>query len=212
MTRHCGAASAFTKIILLVVVACATPFPTLAQNNASDTAKLIDVLQLKPGHVVAEVGAGGGDLTVAIAKHVGPAGRVLTSELGAERLTKLRDAVSKSGVSNVQVVEGQEAHANLSDDCCDAIFMRNVYHHFANPTTMNASFFRALKPGARVAVIDFTPRNNAAIAAPGKRGDDSAHGVSIDIVSSELKAAGFQIVSTEDRGERWFLVVASKPN
>lgn len=184
--------------------------PLNAQNNASDTSKLIEVLQLKPGHVVAEIGAGGGDLTVAIAKHVTPSGRVYTSELGSDRLAKLRDAVGRSGVTNIDVVEGQEAHANLADGCCDALFMRNVYHHIADPTTMNASIFRALKPGARVAVIDFAPRNNAPIGPPGKRGDNAAHGVNTDVVAAELKAAGFQIVTTEDRGQRWFLVVGVK--
>jgi predicted methyltransferase len=198
-------------LALALVSGLLVPATAVAQNNASDTSKFIEVLQLKPGHVVAEVGAGGGELTVAIAKHVTPGGRVYTSELGADRLTELRDAVTKSGVTNVQVIEGQVAHANLPDGCCDAAFMRNVYHHFADPATMNASLFRALKPGARVAVIDFAPRNSAPVGPPGKRGDDAAHGVSVDIVSSELKAAGFQIVTTEDRGDRWFLVVAAKP-
>jgi predicted methyltransferase len=216
MTKHTGGAKAraldlHVAVTLLVALAGASS-PILAQNNSSDSAKLIDVLQLKAGHVVAEIGAGGGELTVSVARHVGPAGRVMTSELGAGRLAKLRDAVTRSGASNVEVVEGHESHANLPDGCCDAVFMRNVYHHFSDPPTMNASIFRALKPGARVAVIDFSPRNNVPIASPGRRGDDSAHGVSVDVVSSELKAAGFQIVTTEDRGERWFLVVASKPN
>jgi predicted methyltransferase len=195
-------------LALLVALA---PWPALAQNNAADTETLIKLLQLKPGHVVAEIGAGGGELTIALAKHVGPEGRVLTSELGDERLAKLRGAVEKSGVSNVQIVEGQVATANLADGCCDALFMRNVYHHFENPTTMNASFVRALKPGARLVVIDFPPRNNAATAPPGKRGEDSAHGVSPEVVASELKAAGLTVLATEDRGNRWFLVLAQKP-
>jgi len=183
----------------------------LAQNNAAATETLIKGLQLRPGHVVAEIGAGGGEMTIALAKHVGPNGRVFTSELGDERLAKLRGAVEKSGASNVQLVEGQTAEANLPDGCCDAIFMRNVYHHFENPTTMNASVVRALKPGARVAVIDFPPRNNAATAPPGKRGENSAHGVTAEVVANELKAAGLTIISTEDRPNRWFLVVAQKP-
>jgi predicted methyltransferase len=185
--------------------------PALAQDNASDTAKLIDVLQLKPGSIVAEIGAGGGELTLALARHVGPSGRVYTSELGADRLTKLRGVVEKSGLAQVQVIEGQEAHANLPEGCCDAVFMRNVYHHFADPATMNASFLKALKPGGRVAVIDFAPRRGGAIAPPGERGGNESHGVSVDVVSNELKAAGFEIVASEDRGERWFLVVASRP-
>jgi predicted methyltransferase len=195
----------------IAAVALVVASTALAQNNAADTETLIKLLQLKPGDVVAEIGAGGGELTIALAKQVGPDGRVFTSELGDERLAKLRSAVEKSGVPNVQVVEGQAAHANLPEVCCDALFLRNVYHHFEDPTTMNASFVRALKPGARLVVIDFPPRNNAATAPPGKRGNDSAHGVSADVVASELKAAGLTVLSTEDRGNRWFLVLAQKP-
>jgi predicted methyltransferase len=214
-TRHSGAAHAHglsgggakARALLLVLVASAAS----AQNNATDTETLVKVLQLKPGQVVAEIGAGGGELTIAIAKHVRPEGRVFTSELGEERIAKLRGAVEKSGVTNVQVVEGQAADANLADGCCDAIFLRNVYHHFGDPTTMNASFVRALKPGARVAVIDFPPRNDAATAPPGKRGEDSAHGVSAETVANELKAAGLTIVSSDERPNRWFIVVAQKP-
>ena len=198
------------RTFLLLAFALVTLPVAQAQNNTSDAAKLIESLQLKPGDTVAEIGAGGGELTIAMAKHVGN-GRVLSSELGAERVAKLRDAVGKSGVANVQIVEGNADHANLPDGCCDAVFMRNVYHHFGNPATMNASILKALKAGGRIAVIDFAPRNNAAVAAPGKRGEDAAHGVSADVVSAELKAAGLQIVTTEDRGDRWFLVVATRP-
>jgi predicted methyltransferase len=203
--RPSRAHSAAAVLVIALAASAAT-----AQNNTSDAAKLIEVLKLSPGHTVAEIGAGGGELTIAMAKHVGPSGRVYTSELGSARLSGLRAAVTKSGASNIEVIEGEAAHANLPDGCCDAVFMRNVYHHFGDPSTMNASIFKALKPGGRVALIDFAPRNNAAIAPPGKRGEDASHGVSTDVVVNELKAAGFEIVSTEDRGDRWFLVVGVK--
>ena len=179
-----------------------------AQDNAADTKTLIDVLQLQPGSVVAEIGAGGGELTIALARHVGTDGRVYTSELGADRLQRLRAAVEKGAVPNVQVIEGHESQANLPDACCDAIFMRNVYHHFSDPPSMHASFLRALKPGGRIAVIDFLPPSGT--AAPGKRGADGSHGVSADTVAEELKAAGFAIVSSE-HGKRSIIVVAAKP-
>jgi ubiquinone/menaquinone biosynthesis C-methylase UbiE len=185
-----------------------------AQDNAADTKRLIEALQLKPGDVVAEIGAGGGELTVALAQHVGPTGRVLSSELGAERVQRLRAAVETSGVANVQIIEGHETRANLPEDCCDALFMRNVYHHFGDPPAMHASFLRALKPGGRIAIIDFAPRKGDT-APPGKRSEETSHGVSEVVVAEELKTAGFALVSqtlhpTPD-ANRWFIVVAEKP-
>jgi ubiquinone/menaquinone biosynthesis C-methylase UbiE len=181
-----------------------------AQDNATDAARLIEVLQLDAGDVVAEVGAGDGSLTIAIARHVGPSGRVFTSEL-AGNLERLRNAISKSGLSHIEVVEGKADSANVPDGCCDALFLRNVYHHFSAPAAMNASFLRALKPGGRLVIIDFPPRGNAATAAPEQRGERSSHGVSADTVVNELKAAGFEVTTTEARQNRWFLVAAVKP-
>jgi ubiquinone/menaquinone biosynthesis C-methylase UbiE len=193
--------------LCLLALACAAG----AQDNAADAAKLIEVLQLKPGGVVAEIGAGGGELTIALAKHVGASGRVYSNELGEDRVQRLRAAVQKGGVSNVEVIAGHESRANLPDGCCDAIFMRNVYHHFGDPAAMHASFSSALKPGGRIAVIDFRPNKAAAIATPGKRGEDGSHGVSAEVVAQERKAAGFDIVISEESGERSILVVGAKP-
>jgi ubiquinone/menaquinone biosynthesis C-methylase UbiE len=191
-----------------------------AQENAADTKRFIEALRLKPGDVVAEVGAGDGELTIALAQHVGASGRVMSSELGAERVQRLRAAVEKSGAANIQVIEGDETRANFPDGCCDAIFMRNVYHHFGDPPAMHASFIGALKPGGRIAIIDFAPRKGDT-APPGKRGEDPSHGVSESVVAQELKAAGFNVVSEHveslparpepDSAKRWCIVVAEKP-
>jgi ubiquinone/menaquinone biosynthesis C-methylase UbiE len=195
---------------LLVAGALAWIAIARAQDNATDAAKLIEVLQLDAGDVVAEIGAGNGGLTIAIAKHVGPHGRVFTSELPTN-LERLRSAVAKSGLKHIQVLEGKTAEANLPDGCCDALFLRNVYHHFSAPAAMNASFLRALKPGGRLAIIDFPPRGSAATAPPEKRGESSSHGVGAETVASELTAAGFEVTKTEQRPNRWFLVAAVKP-
>ena len=178
------------------------------QDNATDAATLISMLQLGPGSVVAEIGAGEGELTLAIGKHVGGSGRVISSELGASRVQSLRQAIGKRA-SNIEVIDGHETRTNLPDACCDAVFMRNVYHHFIDPPGMNGSILTALKPGGRVAIIDFPPRG-AASAAPGKRGEDGRHGVSAATVAAELEAAGLRIVATETRN-RSFIVVGAKP-
>jgi ubiquinone/menaquinone biosynthesis C-methylase UbiE len=200
------------RVIVSALVAFAVAAGIVcAQDNAADAKRLIEALQLRPGSVVAEIGAGGGELTIALARHVAPDGKILTTELGENRVQQLRSAVEKSGVSNVQVIEGHETRANLPEGCCDAIFMRSVYHHFGDPPAMNASFFQALKPGGRIAVIDFAPPKDT--AAPGKRGENGAHGVSADVVAGELKAAGFEVISTEQgQGRnRMIMVVAARP-
>lgn len=203
MPKRSAAAVTFAALLACAAVAW-------SQDNAADAKTLIEALKLAPGSVVAEIGAGHGELTMAIARHVSPGGRVISSELGTSRIQALRDAIGKTA-GNVEVIEGNENRTNFADACCDAVFMRNVYHHFGDPPAMNGSILRALKPGGRVAVIDFPPRDNRATASPGKRGNEASHGVSASTVVDELKAAGFQIVSSDERPNRWFIVVGAKP-
>jgi tRNA A58 N-methylase Trm61 len=122
-------------------------FAQSADDNAADAKRLIAALHIHQGSVVGEIGAGSGELTVALAREVGPEGRIYSNELNAARRADISRAAESAGLSNVTVVEGAPASANLPDDCCDSIFMRNVYHHFADPAAMNASLFRATKPG-----------------------------------------------------------------
>jgi ubiquinone/menaquinone biosynthesis C-methylase UbiE len=207
MLKRSVAATIFAALVALAPVAW-------SQDNAADIERLVEALKLSPGSVVAEIGAGGGELSMGIAKRVAPGGRVISSELGASRVQGLRDAFAKGGgAANLEVIEGHETRTNLPDACCDAVFMRNVYHHFGDPPSMNASILRALKPGGRVAVIDFPPRGNGATAPPGKRGDNASHGVSAATVAAELGTAGFQIVKSEEQPSlsRWFIVVGAKP-
>jgi hypothetical protein len=75
---------------------------------------------------------------------------------------------------------------------------------------MNVSIAAALKPGGRVAIIDFTPPAKEA-ECPADRGKDGMHGVSAESVSREMKDAGFEPVASAVGAERWFMIVVSKP-
>jgi ubiquinone/menaquinone biosynthesis C-methylase UbiE len=119
--------------------------------------RLRQVLALKPGSVVADVGAGKGGLTLALAREVGPSGHVFSSDIDPERLRGLREAVAAAALANVTVVEAFVSETGLPSNCCDAIVLRRVYHHVTDPSGISASLLRSLRPGGVLAVIDFPP-------------------------------------------------------
>ena len=138
---------------------------------------------------VAEIGGGSGSMTVEMARQVGPDGRVYSSELTEKARGDIRDAAKQAQLTNIVVLESGQASAGLPEGCCDAIFMRNVYHHFTQPAEMDRHLVAALKPGGRLGVIDFEPRSGSTVpdGVPANRG---GHGVPPAVVIDELSAAG----------------------
>jgi predicted methyltransferase len=114
-------------------------------------------------------------------------------------------------LENVSVIKADPIDTNLPENCCDDIFMRRVYHHFENPAKTDASIFRALKPGGLVAVIDFAPRQGLP-PIDGAPRNHGGHGVVKDILLSELRSAGFEILTQQ---QNWpdgdYCVIARKP-
>lgn len=196
----------------LIVPTLVLAFTALAhtQDEAGDPARVIEALSLTPGMVLAEIGSGDGSLTISLARHVGQQGRVLTTELGDDRLKALRAAVARAGLPQIQVVAAATASTNLEAGCCDAIVMRDVYHHFDDPARMNLSLLESLRPRGRLAVLDFEPRDGEARAAGARAG--SQHGVARAAVVDELTAAGFTRVSARPIAGRRFMVVAERPD
>ena len=195
---------------LAMTVALATRAP--AQDEfASDAARLVKALELGAGKTVADIGAGAGQLTVLLARTVGPSGRVYGTELNAERLRAIRDAADAAGLRNVTVIEGHATRTNLPESCCDALVVRFVYHHFDDPGSMNASLRQSLRPGGLLAVIDFAP-DGAESADPGGRNSGDKHGVTSATVLRELRQAGFELVEVEEAiRNSGFMVVVRRP-
>lgn len=192
-----------------LLVTLLVPHAGVAQPWSSPSAETIfEAIGVREGITVCEIGAGDGAMSIAAARAVGSAGRVFTSELGEARVQKLRAAVDASGLSHVTVVAGDADKTNFPEQACDAVFMRDVYHHFTSPAGITRAIHASMKPGARVAIVDFIPPGEEAL--PADRAKDGSHGVLPETVEREMKDAGFEPVSS-DRSQRWFVVVLSKP-
>jgi ubiquinone/menaquinone biosynthesis C-methylase UbiE len=186
------------KNLLLVGLACvaAVVFAVQVRGEAAEEIKrLAELMGWKAGTVAADIGAGDGKYTFAAVELVGPAGKVYATEIDAKKLGELRDEVARRKLANVVVVESKEADTNLPTGCCDAIFLRRVYHHLTKPAEFDANLVRSLKAGGRLAIIDFAPRTGLepVEGVPSNRG---GHGIPQKIVIEELTGAGLQVEKT----------------
>jgi ubiquinone/menaquinone biosynthesis C-methylase UbiE len=199
-------------LTLVGVAAAPRAVRTLAlDQDTGDAARLIKALDLRPGSVVAEIGAGDGELTLSVARIVGEAGRVFSNELNETKLAALRAKMAEARAGNVTVIEGRANTTSLPDQCCDGIYLRDVYHHFSDPAAMNASIMTALRPGGRLVILEFGPPPGSESADVRRRGEDGQHGITPATLERELKAAGFTIESTEQYGFRSSITVARRP-
>ncbi len=172
---------------------------TMPRTRRAEADRLASLLSLREGMDVAEIGAGTGWLSVEIAGRVGASGRVYATELSRARLDDIREAVQDAGLDNVTVLEAGERTTNLSPACCDAIFMRRVYHHLSDRAAVTASIREALKPGGRLAIIEFRP--------DGLVGFVTRMGIDRATLVDQVRAAGFEAVTTEP-WPRWDHYVA----
>src|SRR5262245_35367720 len=117
--------------------------------------KAIAALGLKPGAVVADIGAGSGYYTVRLAKAVGPAGRVGAADLQPGMLALIRAAVAREKLTNVEVVQGGADDPRLPSKTFDLLLMVDVYHELAAPQLFVRKLKEALKADGRLVLIEF---------------------------------------------------------
>ncbi|HWG43433.1 MAG TPA: class I SAM-dependent methyltransferase [Gemmataceae bacterium] len=117
--------------------------------------KLLRILDLKPGQVVADIGAGSGYHTFRMAEKLGPRGKVLAVDIQKEMLDIIRKRMKKDEVSNIELILGTETDPKLPANGVDVILLVDVYHEFAFPFEMTEAMVKALKPGGRLVFVEF---------------------------------------------------------
>ncbi len=117
--------------------------------------KVIDVLKLHEGDVVADVGAGSGYFSFRLAKAVGTKGKVLAVDIQPEMLALIKERAKAKKIDNIELILGKERDPQLPANSVDLILMVDVYHEFEFPYEMTQAMVRALKPGGRLAFVEY---------------------------------------------------------
>jgi precorrin-6B methylase 2 len=149
------------------------------------TARIMDTLGIRPGMVVAEIGAGNGRFAVRVAARVGDEGRVYASDIDPEALEFMYDRCRRENLGNMTVVRGRVTDPMLPRARMDLIYVINSYEHFEDPVTILENSAPALKPGGILAIIATDPNK-----APDARG----HSVPLAVILRDAGIAGFEII------------------
>jgi ubiquinone/menaquinone biosynthesis C-methylase UbiE len=153
--------------------------------------RVMDVLRLKPGKVVADIGAGGGWFSVRAARRVAsekpgqPGGQVIAEDINTHAVDSIRERAQREHLGNIEPILGTPDDPKLPPNMLDAALMLRVYHEVAHPTVLLANLNRAMKPGALFGVIDHDGH-----------GDD--HGINADVVRAEVERSGLHFVRRYD--------------
>ncbi|MBN1418186.1 MAG: class I SAM-dependent methyltransferase [Planctomycetes bacterium] len=111
-------------------------------------------LDVGEGAVIADIGCGNGADSAVFARIVGPTGTVFSEEIEEGKVRQVRDLASREGLPQITPVLGQTEDPRLPNASCDLIYMHFVFHHFAKPRDMLASFIHDLKPGGHLVIVD----------------------------------------------------------
>lgn len=159
--------------------------------------RVMDILKIKEGKSVADIGAGSGWFTVRAAKRVGAKGKVFAVEINQDYINHINERAKKENYTNIETIRGAEDNPNLAKNSVDAVLILKTYHEIAEPVKVLKNLRESLKPNALIGIID---KNGA--------GDD--HGIAKETIIEEAKRAGFSLVDEYDfvkpDGMDYFLV------
>jgi len=147
--------------------------------------KAIAALNIRPGEVIADIGAGSGYYTLRLADVVGARGRVYATDIQREMLALIRKKIDARATGNVELVLGTETDARLPAAAIDLALMVDVYHELAQPQTFLRSLAGALKPDGRLVLIEFRKEDASVPIRP-------EHKMSVREARMELEAEGFR--------------------
>jgi len=177
-------------------------FETQGRDQRLHIDQVMDALAITPGKTVADIGAGSGWFTVRAAKQVTDNGTVYAVDINPEAVRYIDERIAKDNMHNVKTILSRPDNPQLPPNSIDAVLLLKTYHEVANPVALMRNLQPALRPDARIGIID-------------RNGNGTDHGVDKNVVVKEMSDAGFALkdekdsLVTEDHVD-YFLIFAAK--
>jgi SAM-dependent methyltransferase len=163
----------------------------------------LNAIGIKPGMVVADVGAGTGYMSLRLARRVGSSGKVYAEDVQPEMLRRLRQNAAEAKLTNIQTVLGGEADPRLPPGALDLILLVDVYHEFSQPQKMLRKMREALKPDGRLVLLEYRKEDPSIPIRP-------EHKMSVQEVKLEVEAEGFHLDRVLENLPRQHILILTK--
>lgn len=164
--------------------------------------RVMDLLGIEAGKSVADIGAGSGWFTVRAARRVAGAGTVYAVDINPQAAEYIDERAKKEQLQNVKTILSTPDDPRIPPDSVDAVMLLKTYHEVAHPVVLLKNLRSALRPGAKIGIID-------------RNGNGEDHGISKDVIIREAAEAGYGLRDTYDfvKGDRmdYFLIFTAKP-
>ena len=162
---------------------------------------MLDILDMAPGRVVADIGAGSGWFTMLAAKRVTETGNVYAVDINPESIRYINQRAQKEDLYNIKTVLSTPDDPLLPAEKIDSVLLLKTYHEVEKPVTLLRNLRHSLRTGAKVGIID-------------RNGNGENHGVAREVVIREASQAGYTLQEQYDfvKGDDmdYFLVFTAK--
>jgi SAM-dependent methyltransferase len=171
-----------------------------SRDRAGEAERVMNLLGVRSGLAVADIGAGSGYYTVRLARRVGPGGHVYAEDIVPAYLARLARRVASAGLGgSVTILRGEPHDPRLPAASVDLALLVHMYHEVVQPYGLLWNLRPALRPGGRIAVID-------------ARRVTALHGTPPDLLRCELAAVGYRQTAFYDLQEKTYLAVFVPPS
>jgi ubiquinone/menaquinone biosynthesis C-methylase UbiE len=151
----------------------------------------LDIIGIKKGSAVADIGAGSGFMTLRLAKRVGATGTVYAVDIQPRMLDLLNARLTKGRITTVRPVLGTVDDPKLEPGSIDLALLVDVYHEFSQPQAMLRRLHDALKSGGRLVLLEYRKEDPSIPIRP-------EHKMSVAEAKMEIEPEGFRLGRVDD--------------